>query len=44
MSYHAQNILNKLYSIVSGLLFSFSKKSAQGPTQLRWQDVCGSCF
>ena len=31
-------------SIVSGLLFSFPKKFAQGPTQLRWRDACSPYF
>ena len=31
-------------SIVSGLLFSFPKKFAQGLTWLCWQDVCGPYF
>ena len=34
----------QVWSIVSGLLFSFPEKFAQGPTRSCWQDVCGSYF
>ena len=34
----------QVYSVVSGLLFSFPEKFAQGPTQSCWRDACGPYF
>ena len=31
-------------SVVSGLLFSFPEKFAEGPTQSCWRDACGPYF
>ena len=36
--------LERVCSIVSGLLFSFPEKFAQGPTPSCWWDVCGPYF